>query len=242
MDATVPRMARFKPFERAVRYTPVSWCPTLRAPAYHLSSGRRFGHRGRPYLSHMAKALGSHFMQELETIWPDEFAKTASHIVRNDFDRDPDIYPGYLMTHYVVERWREALLWSFIVASMGDDDDGWDDWRAWKALGGRLGKNSVAVTRKPRGTLNKLRDSLVGIGATSNTPLLYCKCRYPGMKSSLTLLDSQPRWVSVLGPVDRKGQAGPRLLYTVSPGSRPSRNGVRYHLGAVLLSSRKRFP
>lgn len=138
-------------------------------------AGARFGKRGRPYLSHMAKTLGSHFIQELETIWPDEVASTASHIVRNDFGRTNDVYPAFLMTHYVVERWREALLWSWVVAKMGDDDDGWDDWKAWKALGGRLGKSSIMVTRKGRDTVKKLNETMAENGITSNTELVYCE-------------------------------------------------------------------
>jgi hypothetical protein len=46
---------------------------------------------------------------------------------------------GFIAAHFVVERWREGLLWSWTVARLGGRNDEWDavtSDRAWSELGG----------------------------------------------------------------------------------------------------------
>ena len=45
----------------------------------------------------------------------------------------------FMMVHFVVERWREALLWSWAIARHGGVDDSWGKTEmdaAWTQLGG----------------------------------------------------------------------------------------------------------
>ncbi|CAE6446760.1 unnamed protein product, partial [Rhizoctonia solani] len=98
----------------------------------------RFGLRKRPYVIHEAKALKRSLISEISLIWSAELAETSSH----PFRTDPllrDAHMGFMATHFVVERWREGLLWSWAVARLGGKDDEWDSMtsmQAWRELGG----------------------------------------------------------------------------------------------------------
>ncbi|KAH7340746.1 hypothetical protein B0J17DRAFT_749529 [Rhizoctonia solani] len=98
----------------------------------------RFGLRKRPYVIHEAKALKRSLISEISLIWSAELAETSSH----PFRTDPllrDAHMGFMATHFVVERWREGLLWSWVVARLGGKDDEWDSMtsmQAWRELGG----------------------------------------------------------------------------------------------------------
>ncbi|KDN51800.1 hypothetical protein RSAG8_00348, partial [Rhizoctonia solani AG-8 WAC10335] len=98
----------------------------------------RFGLRKRPYVIHEAKALKRSLISEISLIWSAELAETSSH----PFRTDPllrDAHMGFMATHFVVERWREGLLWSWTVARLGGKDDEWDtmtSMQAWRELGG----------------------------------------------------------------------------------------------------------
>lgn len=118
--------------------------------------GDRFGTRSRPYLTHVAKALSVPFLAELQTIWSSALARTASHAFRSYVKTDPDVSTTLLHTQYVVERWREALLWSWVVGRIGGDGDDWDVGRAWTELGGELGKENLLVTRGVRDTIGEV--------------------------------------------------------------------------------------
>lgn len=75
-----------------------------------------------------------------------------------------DAYLPFLVTHWIVERHREALLWSWVVARLGGDDDEWgpaQSAQAWRELGGALDKDQVDVRRKPRSSL--LEDQLIAV-------------------------------------------------------------------------------
>lgn len=146
-------------------------------PADHHLLDARFGERPRPHTEHISKTLGVHFMREIESIWSEEFTLTASHSFRNNLNQKPptpDIYPGFMMVHYAVERWREALLWSFIVASLGGDDDEWDGDSAWSALGSH-GIEHMVVQRGPRNTLDQLDVTLARQEFNPKTQYVYCK-------------------------------------------------------------------
>ncbi|KAG8904339.1 hypothetical protein FRB99_001885 [Tulasnella sp. 403] len=123
----------------------------------------RFGVRKRPYLAHIAKTLSKSFLREIWAIWGEELATTSSHPFRSLTHIDPDSSTTFLVTHYVVERWREILLWSFFVASVGGDNDEWTaehTTRAWSLLGGAPGENVTEVERGVRSTLENLKSTL----------------------------------------------------------------------------------
>ncbi|CAE6520913.1 unnamed protein product [Rhizoctonia solani] len=98
----------------------------------------RFGLRKRPYVIHEAKASKRSLLSEISLMWSTEMAETSVH----PFRTDPllrDAHMGFMAAHFVVERWREGLLWSWIVARLGGQDDEWDamtSMQAWRELGG----------------------------------------------------------------------------------------------------------
>ncbi|KAF8710456.1 N-acetylglucosamine-1-phosphate transferase alpha and beta subunits, partial [Rhizoctonia solani] len=98
----------------------------------------RFGLRKRPYVIHEAKALKRSLINEISLIWSAELAETSSH----PFRTDPllrDAHMGFMSAHFIVERWREGLLWSWIVARLGGKEDEWNartSMQAWRELGG----------------------------------------------------------------------------------------------------------
>lgn len=46
------------------------------------------------------------------------------------------------------------LLWSWVIGSVGGDNDEWEVRRAWRELGGVIGGTEVNVTRSTRKTLD----------------------------------------------------------------------------------------
>ncbi|KAG9032353.1 hypothetical protein FRB95_001535 [Tulasnella sp. JGI-2019a] len=128
---------------------------------------RRFGTRSRPYLTHTAKALSKPMLEEIASIWSDELGRTAAHQFRaahgrRDEEVEDDVSTTFLMTHYVIERWREALLWSFIVGRLGGDEDEWgevQESRAWEELGGGSEEDTtIIIIRGKRETIEKMAD------------------------------------------------------------------------------------
>lgn len=115
-------------------------------------SDDRFGQRFRPYVSHTAKTLSTSHLREVASIWQEELGLTSSHAHRNT----DDVAITVLQTHYTVERWREALLWSFIVATIGGDDDQWGEEQtrmAWMRMGGDPKRRDLSVRRGRRRTV-----------------------------------------------------------------------------------------
>lgn len=102
----------------------------------------RFGWRARPYSQHVPKALSRSLLQEVSEMWPAAMTRTAGHKFRgmvSENGQEGDAYCVFLAMHLGVERWREALLWSFVVARIGGGGDEWGELeltRAWAAVGG----------------------------------------------------------------------------------------------------------
>jgi hypothetical protein len=104
---------------------------------------------------HVAKTLSPAILQEVSTTWPEEFLETSSHRFRGQ----RDVYTTFLHGHYLIERWRELLLWSWVVGKIGKDDDTWGEeerQQAWEELGGNE-FGTIYVNRKIRKTLEKER-------------------------------------------------------------------------------------
>ncbi|GAA5842285.1 hypothetical protein JCM9279_005333 [Rhodotorula babjevae] len=80
---------------------------------------RRFGKRGRPYLVHVAKTLSLPLAREMQQVFLADLTKTAESRFRG---RGPcEVQPLFFLTHYTIEKHREALLWSFLVARSDPD-------------------------------------------------------------------------------------------------------------------------
>ncbi|KIP04248.1 hypothetical protein PHLGIDRAFT_76231 [Phlebiopsis gigantea 11061_1 CR5-6] len=115
----------------------------------------RFGARHRPYVLHEAKAASMSLIRELSAMWASHMARAATHPFRETVSGVGDVSMLFLMVHFVVERWREALLWSWTVAKHGGLDDEWNDEimrLAWLELGGGR-QSSVTVRAGFRETL-----------------------------------------------------------------------------------------
>ncbi|KAF8516808.1 hypothetical protein BU17DRAFT_92394 [Hysterangium stoloniferum] len=120
--------------------------------------GRRFGSRPRPYIAHTAKTISVPLMKEFSVIWATELAITASHPFRGMLEGNTDIYSLFLFSHSIVERWREALLWSWVVAKIGGMSDEWstkERAQAWREVGGIVGQAKVEIFSEHRDTLKE---------------------------------------------------------------------------------------
>ncbi|KAF7357842.1 hypothetical protein MVEN_00830400 [Mycena venus] len=87
---------------------------------------QRFGTRGRAYIGHNARSFSLPLMHEAALAFGDYFALTpmsqfrGSHDVSDEFE----VNTVFTATHFVMERHREALLWSWTVAKWGGIADG----------------------------------------------------------------------------------------------------------------------
>ncbi|TBU22887.1 hypothetical protein BD311DRAFT_675085 [Dichomitus squalens] len=127
------------------------------------SSRKRFGRRKRPYVQHEVKSVSFALLQELALVWPDAIAKTSTHAFRETEAGDGDYYQMFMFIHYVVERAREALLWTWVVGRVGGIDDSWGEHeaeRAWIEIGGTWdgdGSKEIQVESGTRDTLTASR-------------------------------------------------------------------------------------
>ncbi|KAI0927539.1 hypothetical protein AcV5_008051 [Taiwanofungus camphoratus] len=151
---------------------------SLRETNFLLSN--RFGSRHRPYVAHEAKTASLALLHEMSVIWPDAFARTATHLFRETQNGDGDVNTMFMLTHFIVERAREALLWSWVVGRIGGVDDSWGEQeaaQAWRELGGVSNETSILVQSEMRQTLEKgriekvLRDS--GYKGQSRTSYIF---------------------------------------------------------------------
>ncbi|KAI0671047.1 hypothetical protein C8Q78DRAFT_973893 [Trametes maxima] len=142
----------------------------------------RFGSRQRPYVVHEAKAVSFAMLQELALIWPEEIAKTATHPFRETVRGEGDFYQMFVHAHFIVERAREAMLWTWVVGRIGGLDDSWgadEASRAWGELGGlKAGDDSaheLHVEAYPRETLDpeRVKATLSGAGYDPNSRTEY---------------------------------------------------------------------
>lgn len=110
--------------------------------------GNRFGTRSRPYIAHTAKALSVPLMAEFQTMWQSQIDITATHPFRGMTSGNRDVYVNFMFTHTLVERWREALLWSWVVGKIGPLGGRWgvrEREMAWQLLGGDKSRDDIVV-------------------------------------------------------------------------------------------------
>ncbi|KAK0436583.1 hypothetical protein EV421DRAFT_1831355 [Armillaria borealis] len=150
----------------------------------HLLS-KRFGLRPRLYIIHAHKSISLPIMHEMAVgMWAQEFEATArrpfrgmnGHPTATDKSPKPvqdgdDVHPGFLFSNYLIDRAREALLWSWIVGRIGGngtpsgyEDEDEDLWipdlhgrRAWQELGGDWNSTRLRVQQPIRETLDQDR-------------------------------------------------------------------------------------
>ena len=106
-----------------------------------------------------------HLLRELSTIWPEAFAASSTHKFRETVHGDGDVNTMFMGAHFVVERAREALLWTWLVGRIGGAADAWgleEAQRAWREVGGAFGEDlgvvdDFVVTSGYRDTLEEGR-------------------------------------------------------------------------------------
>ncbi|KAJ7646076.1 hypothetical protein DFH06DRAFT_1211076 [Mycena polygramma] len=125
----------------------------------HLMS-QRFGLRKRPYTQHNARALSVPLMHEMSLTFGSYFAATPLSQFRGSHNAQEELEVNtiFMATHFVIERHREALLWSWIVGKWGgrpgmlsrDQKK-----RMWRELGGREG-DKLNLNKATRSTMGDL--------------------------------------------------------------------------------------
>lgn len=84
--------------------------------------GQRFVYRDRWYLTHMPKAMTQAITQESEVMFASVFTEAATRCFRESRRGRADVEMAWLWTWLQIERWREALLWTWAVARLGGED------------------------------------------------------------------------------------------------------------------------
>ncbi|PCH36029.1 hypothetical protein WOLCODRAFT_28307 [Wolfiporia cocos MD-104 SS10] len=159
------------PSSRPTPETPGEW-RGMGESNYLLSE--RFGRRHRPYVMHEAKIVSRALLAEARAMFPESFARSATHHFRETAGpgAPSDVNTLFMHAHFIVERAREAMLWVWAVARVGSVDDAWgaaEARRAWEDLGGswvgaeeegdegRLGERELLVRAGTRRTLEARR-------------------------------------------------------------------------------------
>jgi hypothetical protein len=98
--------------------------PSLEHSAWLLD--QRFGKRARPYVLHVPRVFKTSLLRELRMTFAPSWRLTGETRFRNeDLQNRPELSTHFLMSHFVVERYREAMLWSFFVLKMDENSDGY---------------------------------------------------------------------------------------------------------------------
>ncbi|KAJ7087918.1 hypothetical protein B0H15DRAFT_780946 [Mycena belliarum] len=129
----------------------------------------RFGMRKRPYMHHNARALSLPLLHELSLAFGSYFAATplsqfrGSHNVADELE----VNTIFMATQYVIERHREALLWSWIVAKWGGASgmiDREQKERMWRELGGGEGNSTLTLGKADRTTADDVEMNMLMAG------------------------------------------------------------------------------
>ncbi|WVQ83148.1 hypothetical protein IAT38_005286 [Cryptococcus sp. DSM 104549] len=85
----------------------------------------RFSPLRRMYMHHLPKVQSRALLHEASVMWAGELSLAATRGFRESKKGAGDVEMAWLITHLRVERWREALLWSWVVAKVGGVDGVW---------------------------------------------------------------------------------------------------------------------
>lgn len=92
----------------------------------------RFGERERKVQAHISHAVSRRVMKEAMATFPGPASRGTCERFRGESKYQ--IYPWYAAFHYSIERFREALLWSFIMTRGDVNGDGYLDWDERQAI------------------------------------------------------------------------------------------------------------
>ena len=142
---------------------------------------RRFPERSRMYEHHMPKGLSRSTVHEASIMFADDLTVAATRGFRESKRGLADVEMAWLVTHLRVERWREALLWTWAVAKVGGAKGVWD--REAREEVQRLlsvedgQEDEVLVTKGLRVTLDDAADVMAQAGwdAPTSTQYVFCE-------------------------------------------------------------------
>ncbi|WWD21565.1 hypothetical protein CI109_106051 [Kwoniella shandongensis] len=85
----------------------------------------RFPLRKRMYMHHLPKTQSRTLAHEASIMWEKELTLASTRGFRESKKGEGDVEMAWLITHLRVERWREALLWSWVVGKIGGVEGVW---------------------------------------------------------------------------------------------------------------------
>ncbi|WVQ75949.1 hypothetical protein IAR50_005584 [Cryptococcus sp. DSM 104548] len=123
----------------------------------------RFFPRKRLYMHHLPKTQSRALLHEASVMWAPQLGTASSRGFRASKRGEGDVEMAWLITHLRVERWREAVLWSWVVAKVGGVGGVWGE-EEKDALRSVLGmakgqgtdKGQVEVSRRSRESLDDM--------------------------------------------------------------------------------------
>jgi hypothetical protein len=92
----------------------------------------RFGERERRVQAHFTHSISRRVMKEAMASFPNPALRGVCERFRGESKFQ--IYPWYTAFHYSIERFREALLWSFVMTRSDMNGDGYLDWSERQVL------------------------------------------------------------------------------------------------------------
>ena len=168
-----------------LRSSPGEW-GGLHHAAFLLS--RRFPtpEKGRMYIHHLPKVLSVSLLDEASILFAESLSLSATRGFRRSKRGLADVEMGWLVSQLRMERWREALLWSFIVGKMGGNDGLWGAYereevkRVLRGAGaqetGPNGEKTIMVNRPERETrYNAIESQSNGWAKPYGSLLTFCK-------------------------------------------------------------------
>ncbi|PWN53680.1 hypothetical protein IE53DRAFT_383813 [Violaceomyces palustris] len=123
---------------------------------------KRFGTKKRAWFQHFQKTYSRPHLLESRTMWPEEFDDAAAHRFRGG---GVQANSHFLTYHFMIERHREALLWSFFVLRLDSAGSGRysdsDVQRARKEMGSTSENGDIVKVPMPkRVTLDHIDETL----------------------------------------------------------------------------------
>ena len=146
--------------------------------------GRRFGERQRKGQVHFGHSLSRNVTREAIATFPRPAAQSACERFRGE-TTGFQLYSWYATFHYTMERFREALLWSYITIRMDTREDNYLDWPARQRI--------LAEIREGK---TNIEDGKVRERMFFKVPQLLRKAGLEPPKVNIDIL-----WTSLDGPV-----------------------------------------
>lgn len=142
-------MMAFKPDHYNVKEIKKAEVPTFgEKPYLYYTSwllNHRFGDRNRKVQAHFSHSISRRVMKEALASFPRPAIRGACERFRGESKFQ--IYPWYTAFHYSIERFREALLWSFVMTRADTNGDGYLDWTERQTVLEAIEKGRDAVGR-----------------------------------------------------------------------------------------------